>query len=201
MAVTKKSTMADAVFSSISAVYAYKGGFPASSSGTLDISSLDLVELPCSEDSGFSYNGGSPSVSHFKVHGQTADWSSRITPGDAELTIEVPTYDPTVLEMLYGQAGNDLTVKLPDDITLGDNASTQKAGKGKAFSFEQKAITLGLLLLNDTADKALFIKSAKVMATPSFDGSDKPYVVTLTGTLQAASDPEAMAILEPAASA
>lgn len=199
MAVTKKTTMVDAVFESISAVYAYKGGFPSSTSGTLDISSLDLTELPCSEDSGFSYNGGSPSVSHFKVHGQVADWASRITPGDAEVTIEVPTYDPTVLAMLYGQEGNDLTVKLPTEIALGSDAS-KKAGKGKAFSFEQKAIVLGLLILNDTADKALFIKSVKVLATPSFDGSDKPYVVTLTGTLHNAGDSEAMAVLEPAAS-
>lgn len=193
MAVTKKSAMSSDVFAGISALYAVKGGFTVAN-GAVDLSSVDIVELPVSESGGVSINGGTPSNSIFRVHGLNAPWTSRMTPGDAEVTLQVPTYNDTVLDLLYGEdTGQELSVTLPADAKV----NGQTALAGKSFGFPEKAVNLGLLIINDTEDKALFIKKVKVMASPQFDGEDTPYVVNLTGTVASGADKDAMAILEP----
>lgn len=196
MAVKKKIDMQGDVFSGISAVYLVKGGITTSGNAAT-ISEGDVVEAPVSEDSGFNFNGGEPSVSHFRVHGLNADWASTFTPGDGELTLQIPCYNEDVLAAVYGTAGVDTTLTLPSDITVGGKASV----KGKARSFEQKAVYLGLLVLNDTEDKLLYIKKGKFIATPAFDGGETPYAITLTGALSAASDADSYGILEPVADA
>lgn len=192
MGIKTKKEMQDYVFSGISAVYMVKGGINTSG-GAATISAENVVEAPVSEDSGFNFNGGTPSVSHFRVHGLTADWTSTFTPGDGELTLEIPCHDDSVLDLVYGNNGKETTITLPDGVTVGGKNKV----KGEARSFEQKAVYLGLLVLNDTADHMLFIKKAKFVATPAFDGGDKPYAITLTGALAATSDEDAYGILEP----
>lgn len=194
MAIKTKKEMQDYVFSGISAVYMVKGGIETSG-GAATIKDTDVVEAPVSEDSGFNFNGGTPSISHFRVHGLSADWASTFTPGDGELTLEIPCHDDDVLNLVYGNNGTETTLTLPTGITVGGKTSV----KGEARSFEQKAVYLGLLVLNDTADHLLFIKKAKFIATPAFDGGDKPYAITLTGALAASSDDDAYGILEPVA--
>lgn len=193
MAIKKKIEMQGDVFSGISAVYAVKGGI-TTASGTATITADNTIELPVSEDSGFDFNGGEPTVNHFRVHGLTADWTSTFTPGDGTLTLQIPTHDTDVLDVVYGEEGTDVTLNLPDGVTI----NGKSAAKGKARSFKQKAVYLGLLILNDTEDKLLFIKKGKFIATPAFDGGDTPYAITLTGALSAASDSDAYGILEPA---
>lgn len=192
MGIKTKKEMQDYVFSGISAVYMVKGGINTSG-GAATISAENVVEAPVSENSGFNFNGGTPSVSHFRVHGLTADWTSTFTPGDGELTLEIPCHDDSVLDLVYGNNGKETTITLPDGVTVGGKNKV----KGEARSFEQKAVYLGLLVLNDTADHILFIKKAKFVATPAFDGGDKPYAITLTGALAATSDEDAYGILEP----
>lgn len=200
MAVIKKNSMTEQVFDGISAVYAVQGGFTMSktSEHTVDITGKDLVELPCSESSGVSINGGTPSTTVFRVHGLNAPWTSHITPGDAEVTLQVPTYDSSVLSLIYGSAysSNDMVFPVPSG-TLSDE--TIETLKGKSFAFPEKAVNLGLLIINDTEDKALFIKKVKLLASPEFAGEDVPFVVNLTGTVASGGDLDAMAILEPEA--
>lgn len=190
MAIKTKTAMQAYVFNGISAVYAVKNGI-TTTNGAATISADDVVELPVSEDSGFNFNGGEPTVNHFRVHGLQADWASSFTPGDGELTLQIPCHDDTVL--VYGNNGTETTITLPDGVTVGGKTTV----KGEARSFEQKAVYLGLLVLNDTADHLLFIKKAKFIATPAFDGGDTPYAITLTGALAATSDSDAYGILEP----
>lgn len=192
MAVKKKIDMQGDVFSGISAVYLVNGGITTSNNAAT-IAETDVVEAPVSEDSGFNFNGGEPSVSHFRVHGLNADWASTFTPGDGELTLQIPCYSEDVLKVIYGSEGVDTTLTLPSDITVGGKSSV----KGKTRSFEQKAVYLGLLILNDTEDKLFYVKKGKFVATPAFDGGDTPYAITLTGALSAASDSDAYGILEP----
>lgn len=196
MAIKKKQSMQDYVFSGISAVYAVKDGI-TTSGGTATVAEGDVVELPVSEDSGFDFNGGEPTVNHFRVHGLQADWVSSFTPGDGTLTLQIPCHDDDVLDLVYGNTGTATTLTLPSDITVGGKSSVT----GKARSFEQKAVYLGLLVLDDTAAHLLFIKKAKFIATPAFDGGDTPYAITLTGALAATSDDDAYGILEPATGA
>lgn len=193
MALKTKIDMQGDVFSGISSVLAVKGGI-TTSGGTGTISEDSVVELPVSQESGFDFNGGEPSVNHFRVHGLTADWVSTFTPGDGTLTLQIPVHDTDVLALVYGEEGTDVTLTLPTSITVGGKSSV----KGKARSFKQKAVYLGLLVLNDTEDKVLYIKKGKFVATPQFNGEDTPYAITLTGALAAGGDADAYGILEPA---
>lgn len=192
MAITKKNSMQEHVFDGISAVYAVAGGFTKASGA----SGYDLdgaVELPVSESGGVNINGGTPSTTQFRVHGLTAPWTSHMTPGDVELTLEVPTNDEAVLNLVYGGASS--TNVSVGSVPKGDGTMTIS---GKGFGWPQKAVNIGLLIINDTEDKALFIKKAKLLAAPQFNGEDKPFVVTLTGTVAEAADAESLAILETA---
>ena len=60
---------------------------------------------------------------------------------------------------------------------------------------------LGLLILNDSEDKVLYIKKAKFMAQVIFDGSNKPLCVTMTGSIAAGADADAFGVLVPDTSA
>ena len=194
MAVIKKNSMTEHVFDGISALYAVEGGFTVTE-GSVDLSQVKLVELPVSESSGVSINGGSPSTTVFRVHGLNAPWTSHITPGDAEITLQIPTYDENVMQLIYGSAysAQTLNVALPTGAVGGATEQTNLVGK--SFAFPEKAVNLGLLIINDTEDKALFIKKVKLLASPEFAGEDVPFVVNMTGTVASGGDIDAMAIL------
>ena len=187
--ITKKASFINEVFSDIDAVFAVKGGFPDASSGAVDASSLDIVEFPCERGS-FNYTGGDATINHFKVHGLNADWAQTFTPGDGQVSMNVPTYGTDILELVYGKTGADLTLTLPAGV------AEKTSFKGKSFSYEQKQVTLGILVLNGTGDKALYIKKVTVAATTKMDNEKNPLYVTLTGTMSAATDVDATAVLE-----
>lgn len=187
--VTKKASFINEVFSDIDAVFAVKGGFPDASSGAVDASSLNIVEFPCERGS-FNYTGGDATINHFKVHGLNADWAQTFTPGDGQVSMNVPTYGTDILELVYGKTGADLTLTLPAGV------AEKTSFKGKSFSYEQKQVTLGIFVLNGTGDKALYIKKVTFVATPKMDNENNPLYVTLTGTMSAATDVDATAVLE-----
>lgn len=190
---TKKSSMTSDVFAGISAVYAVLGGFTVSNNA-VTLSSESLVELPVSESGGVSINGGTPSTNVFRVHGLAAPWTSRMTPGDAEVTLQVPTYNSTVLDLIYGaDESGTLTISGVPSGMFG----THNTLSGDSFSFPEKAVNLGLIIVNDTEDKALFVKKIKVMASPQFDGEDTPFAINLNGTVASGADKDALAILTP----
>ena len=185
MAVIKKITMQGDVFEGISSVFALAGGLPDG----LDVSSSDLKEFPVSDDSGFNFDTGKPSIEHFKVKGLNTDWVNTFTPGDGEITLEIPCNETNILDMCFGRAGTTASVTLPSGLAAGGTAAT-----GKSYPVTQKAVYLGLLILNDTEDKLLFIKKAKFMAQIIFDGSNKPLCVVLTGTIAAGASTDAFGI-------
>lgn len=187
--VTKKASFINEVFSDIDAIFAVKGGFPDASSGAVDASSLNIVEFPCERGS-FNYTGGDATINHFKVHGLNADWAQTFTPGDSQISLNVPTYGTDILELVYGKTGADLTLTLPTGV------AEKTTFKGKSFSYEQKQVVLGLLILNGTGDKALYIKKATFVATTKLDNENNPLYVALTGTMSAATDVDATAVLE-----
>lgn len=187
--ITKKASFINEVFSDIDAVFAVKGGFPDASSGAVDASSLDIVEFPCERGS-FNYTGGDATINHFKVHGLNADWAQTFTPGDGQVSMNVPTYGTNILELVYGKTGADLTLTLPAGV------AEKTSFKGKSFSYEQKQVTLGILVLNGTGDKALYIKKVTFTATTKMDNENNPLYVTLTGSMNATTDVDATAVLE-----
>lgn len=190
----KKIDLQGDVFNGISSVFAVKGGI-TTAQGKATLTANDMLEFPVSDESGFSFDTGAPSINHFKIKGLNTDWTCTFTPGDGQVTLEIPCHETNILETVYGQTGVEVELKLPTEVQLD---STKTAIKGKAFASTQKAIMLGLLILNDTEDKVLYIKKAKFMAQTMFDSSQKPLCVTLTGTIAAGADTDAFGILEPA---
>lgn len=182
------------VFNGISSVFAVKGGI-GTTAGKATLTAENMLEFPVSDESGFNFDTGSPSINHFKIKGLNTDWTCTFTPGDGQITLEIPCHETNILETVYGQAGTEVELKLPTEIQLD---KTKTAIKGKAFASAQKAIILGMLVLNDTEDKVLFIKKAKFMAQTMFDSSQKPLCVILTGAIAAGADADAFGILEPA---
>lgn len=192
MALKRKIDLQGDVFEGISSVFAVKGGI-VTENGAATLSESDLLEFPVSDDSGFNFDTGAPSIEHFKVKGLNTDWVNTFTPGDGEITLEIPCNETGIMQVCFGDTGTTATITLPNGLTIGGKSSIS----GKAFASAQKAVYLGLLILNDTEDKVLFIKKAKFMAQAIFDGSNKPLCVVLTGAIAAGADKDAFGVLEP----
>lgn len=190
----KRADAASKVHMGISEIYAVVGGFDVTA-GAVDLSKVDKILNYPVEQGSFNYNGGTPSINHFHVYGQTSDWASSMTPGDSTIDFNVPTYQTDVMESL-GFKQNDLEVKGAGDIT-GDTAKTSL--KGKSFAQTQKAIHLGLIGVSEDGTSAVFIKNTKVYATVMYDDANKPLYVKVSGSMAEGGDPASMAILEPAA--
>lgn len=197
----KKIQLQDEVFEGISSVFAVKGGFdftiPTSGSGagkasaSINSNDSNLFEFPVSDESGFNFDTGAPTVDNFKIKGLGAAWVSTFTPGDGSITLEIPCNETNIMEACFGSTPVEATIELKSGI-LGNNAVSFK---GAAFAAPQKAVYFGMLILNDAEDKLLFIKKAKFMAQAIFDGSNKPLCVVLTGNLSAAADPTSFGVL------
>lgn len=186
MAVTKKIEMQGDVFEGISSVFALQNGLPDG----LDLSGSALQEFPVSDDSGFNFDTGQPSIEHFKVKGLNTDWVNTFTPGDGEIALEIPCHNTGILE-LCGFEGTTVNVTLPANLAKGGASAS-----GKSYPVTQKAVYLGLLILNDTEDKLLFIKKGKFMAQIILDGSNKPLCVVLTGTIASGASTDAIGICD-----
>jgi hypothetical protein len=187
--ISKKINMQDDVFSGISAVFATADELPDG----LDLSAVDFCEFPVSDDSGFNFDTGQASIEHFKVKGLNADWVNTFTPGEGEIKLEIPCHDTNIMD-LVGMDDTDVTVTLPTGMTTNGTSAT-----GKAYSAPQKAVYLGLVILNDTEDKIFFIKKGKFSVQVINDGSNKPLCVVLTGSIAKGSDPKAIGICDIAA--
>lgn len=185
MALTKKASMQANTFTGLSALFAVKNGITFTS-GAASIETA--VEFPVSNESdGFRYNGGTPSVDHFKVHGLSGDWTNRFTPGESELNVEIPTHDTNILEYCgFTQVGSAQSVTLDG-----------KTYSGKPFAETSKVVILGLAGLNDTEDKLFLMKKVRCLATINFDPSGvKPLSVTLTGANACAADADSVGIYD-----
>ena len=185
--ITKKIQMQDDVFEGISAVFPVPDGITFTGNSA-DLSAVDLLEFPVSDDSGFNFDTGQPSIEHFKVKGLNTDWVNTFTPGDGEIMLEIPCHNTSILT-LVGMEGTDVSLTLPEGMSKAGTAAT-----GKAYPVTQKAVYLGLGILNDTEDKLLFIKKSKFMAQIIFDGSNKPLCVVLTGSIASGGDANALGI-------
>lgn len=190
--IVKKESLQPNVFEGISAIFAVDGGFTfegnASSGFTLALAeNKTLLEFPCSEDSGFSFDTGAPSIEHFKVHGLNADWVSTFTPGNTELNIEIPCHDTQIMQLCFGSEGANTQITLPVGALKTPNIATAIA-RGKGFGAAQKSVELGLLILDDTEQRLFYIKKAKLTAQVTFDGSNKPLCVVLSGSLSESGD-------------
>lgn len=174
-------------FVGISSLHVIKGGFESNFGLPSGEGAATLEEIPVAEDGGFTYTGGEPSIEHYKIHGLTADWTSKTTPGETSVNLFIPSITKDLLELF----GFKVTV-----------ASGKAAGKnitsGFVFQESSLAVTLGIAAINDEGTKLFGIKAAKLSASIVFDeaNSAKPIGISLTGSTSAGADNDAMGIFE-----
>ncbi len=188
-----KASAQDKTFVGLDGVYLVLGGIPET--GTITETETkptggwvngNCIQVPVSRDGGFTYTGGSPSTERFNIHGMVGAYTARITPGDSEVNIEIPTYQTEILSF----CGFNPT-------------ATTKTIMGKTyagFSYDEspKALTLGIIGFNDENNKVMFLKKVKVQASLTFDEADsaKPVSVVMTGASVAGGASDAIGFLE-----
>lgn len=184
-------TYQSGAFVGISHLFLVTGGFGDNFATT----SKTINEVPVAQDGGFTYNGGTPNIDHYKVHGVAGDWTSRMTPGDTEINLFIPTLDTGVLGAC-GFTTASQTAGVVADADVGDYKFT--ASSGFVFSETQKAFTTGIAVINDEGTKMFAIKKVKLLASIVFDSADtaKPIGVSLTGASAASTSADAMGIFE-----
>lgn len=171
------------VFTGLSELHIIPGGF-----GTgFSTANKTPIEVPVAEDGGFTYNGGTPSVERYRIHGMTAPWAARMTPGDAETQLFVPQITKEILETF----GFDV-----DDATI--TSLLSKKWSGVKFRETSHAVEVGIAAINDTETQLFAIKKTKLQASIVFDeaNSAKPIGIQLTGASTAGGDADAMGIFE-----
>ena len=176
-------------FVGISALYVLPGGF---GDNFVTPQGKTLTEVPVAEDGGFTYTGGEPSIEHYKIHGLTADWTSRTTPGETTVNLFIPSVTKDQLQ-LFG-----FTVEDKKSGSVGDYTITD----GFVFAETSLAVTVGIAAINDEGTKLFGIKAAKLSASLVFDeaNSAKPIGISLTGSTSKGGDNDAMGIFEVSAS-
>ena len=185
-------------FVGISHLFFVQGGFGEK----FDCTGKTIKEVPVAQDGGFTYNGGTPSIDHYKVHGITGDWTSRMTPGDTEVNLFIPTIDTEVLQAcgfsVTTVASGDAAKAAVADSDNGDYKFTPASAAGYSFAETQKAFTVGIAAINDEGTKMFAIKKVKLLASILFDAADtaKPIGITLTGASAAATAADAMGIFD-----
>lgn len=173
---------ANGVFSGINEMHVVKGGFAA---GFTLASGSSLVEVPVAEESGFTYTGGTPSTERYRIHGLSAPWAIKTTPGDAEANIFIPQVTKEILE-LCGYT-----------VTASQSASLlNKNWSGITWGETSKEVILGIAAINRTADQLFGIKKIQVLASIVFDdaNSAKPIGIQLTGASTGGADTDALGL-------
>lgn len=186
-------------FVGISHLWFVIGGF----GDKFEVGSKSCIEIPVAQDGGFTYSGGSPSIDHYKVHGITGDWTSRMTPGDTEINLFIPCIDSEVLAAcgyhVTTVSSTDAAKVTVGDTDAGDYEFTPASGTtGSSFAEVNSAFTVGIAAANDEGTKLFCIKKVKLLASILFDAADtaKPIGITLVGSSSASAATDAMGIFE-----
>lgn len=176
---------ANGVFTGLNELHVVPGGF--ADGFALPSGVTAPTEVPVAEESGFSYTGGTPSVERYRIHGLSAPWASKMTPGDAETNLFIPQVTKELLQ-LFGFNCSDATI----------NSLLNKKWSGVKFAETAHEVVLGLAAINRTVDQLFAIKKTKFLASIVFDdvNSAKPVGISLTGASASGSDTDAMGIFD-----
>lgn len=165
MAYKNKKELKD-VFMGLSEMRAVKGGIEDFKSVTSEI------ELPVLVDS-LSMSMGEPTKNSIKVHGLQTDWAVSYTAGEFEFSCTIPSTHKEISSYFFGEA-NEITGGTIDG----------KTATGYSVTMSNVMVELGLILINETGNKAVLVK--KLVVTPRYvfeDASTSAIGIALSGTL------------------
>lgn len=169
------------------------------SSGSLTIN--PEYELPVTVDT-LQTTGGEPTISHYKVIGLDADWTSSSTPGEWTLQFTVPTLHTDVMKFAFGDSAVDTLTT----VTLGDNATDAlgAVGSGNAWGgvgvgLEAHKITCSLVIANGAKDKLVVFRTADLYAHIMKEANGDPYCIQFNGTITASGENDMLVLTKQAA--
>ena len=149
-------------------------------------------ELPVTVDT-LQTTGGEPTISHYKVIGLDADWTSSSTPGEWTVQFTVPTMHTDVMEFAFGEdAVNALgTVTSTAVIEKNGSASSElilPAGDGFTWAgsvvgLTAHKITCSLIIANGAKDKLVIFRTVDLYAHVMKEANGDPYCIQFNGTV------------------
>ncbi len=186
---------ASGVFTGINEMHVVKGGF---ADGFTLASGQSLVEVPVAEESGFTYTGGTPSTERYRIHGLSAPWAIKMTPGDAEANLFIPQITQSILELFGFSAAAAAIAK---NALSTSHDVLKNAWSGITWGEASKEVVIGVAAINRTADQLFGIKKIQVLASIIFDdaNSAKPIGIQLTGASTGGAATDALGLFTIAA--
>lgn len=165
MALKTKKDLKD-VFMGLSEVRTVKGGISDFKTVTSE------MEIPVLVDS-LTMSMGEPTKNSVKVHGLQTDWAVSYTAGEFEFACTIPSIHKDIASYFFGEA-NEITGATIDG----------KSASGYSVTMKNVMVEIGLVLINETGDKAVLVK--KLVVTPRYifdNASTTPIGIALSGTL------------------
>lgn len=165
MAYKTKKELKD-VFMGLSEIRTVKGGISDFKSVTSE------MEIPVLVDT-LTMSMGEPTKNSVKVHGLQTDWAVTYTAGEFEFACTIPSTHKDLSSYFFGEA-NEIT----------DGTIDGKSATGYSVTMKNVMVDLGLVLVNETGDKAVLVK--KLSVTPRYvfeNASTTPIGIALTGSL------------------
>ena len=172
MALKTKKDLKD-VFMGLSEIRTLKGGIS-------DFKSVSTeMEIPVTVDT-LTMAMGEPTKNSVKVHGLQTDWAVTYTAGEFNFACTIPSTAKDLCTYFFGEA-NDFTGTL-------DGFTTN----GYSLTMKNVMVEIGLVLINEAGNKAVFVKN--MVVTPRFvfeNASTTPIAIALSGSLVVADDSDA----------
>lgn len=132
---------------------------------------------------------GEPTVNHYKIFGDNADWTATSTQGDFDMNLLIPSISDDVLKLCYGA---DSVKEV--EATLAANSGAGAAAtnwEGSGLSLDGHEVRGTVVLLNERKDRMLIVSNFLGWATPVFENaSTEPVAFRLTGTIESSDGPD-----------
>lgn len=144
-------------------------------------------ELPVTVDT-LQTTGGEPTISHYKVIGLDADWTSSSTPGEWTVQFTVPTMHTDVLKFAFG----DDAVKVMGSVTNSgvdsDNNKVIPQGNNEVWTGDlvglaAHKISCSLIIANGAKDKLVIFRTVDLYAHVMKEANGDPYCIQFNGTV------------------
>lgn len=137
-----------------------------------EITAADM-ELPVVSD-GVTYNTGAADVTKVKLT-TGALWTSMAEAGDADISFQIATFDPTVVGTFLNSTGSKQTVTA----TIGGNSY-----EAQGFNLQPKKVTCGLLMCSEDKDVLIFMPNVEVYSTLVIEQGKPGYINAVCSPLE-----------------
>lgn len=161
-------------------------------------------ELPVTVDT-LQTTGGEPTISHYKVIGLDADWTSSSTPGEWTVQFTVPTMHTDVLKFAFG---DDAVAEMGSVTNSGVDSENNKVipqatgevWTGVKVGLAAHKITCSMVIANGAKDKLVIFRTVDLYAHVMKEANGDPYCIQFNGTVTSDGTNDMMVLTKGASS-